>query len=167
MLGVGWDTVRLFLHVLAATVWVGGQITLAALLPTLRRLGADIPSAAARRFNQVARPAFAVLIATGVWNTIAESDHIKGRYQTTLDVKLEVVLLSGVAAAIHATTHNRVRVAVFRRTHRGERAGRAIPGDHAGGLTAGRALLAANRAGTGHRSDMAVWGRSEPGARRR
>jgi uncharacterized membrane protein len=25
MLPVSWDTVRLFLHVLAATVWVGGQ----------------------------------------------------------------------------------------------------------------------------------------------
>jgi uncharacterized membrane protein len=31
MLSVNWDTIRLFLHVLAATVWVGGQITLAAL----------------------------------------------------------------------------------------------------------------------------------------
>lgn len=113
MLGVGWDTVRLFLHVLAATVWVGGQLTLAALVPTLRRLGADVPRAAARRFNQVAWPAFAVLVATGVWNMIAESDHIEGRYETTLNVKLGVVLLSGVAAAIHATTRNRVRVAVF------------------------------------------------------
>jgi putative copper export protein len=40
MLAVRWDTVRLFLHVLAATVWVGGQITLVALVPVLRRLGA-------------------------------------------------------------------------------------------------------------------------------
>ncbi len=37
MLAVSWDTVRLFLHVLAATVWVGGQLTLAALVPVLRR----------------------------------------------------------------------------------------------------------------------------------
>jgi hypothetical protein len=29
VLSVGWDTIRLFLHVLAATIWVGGQITLA------------------------------------------------------------------------------------------------------------------------------------------
>jgi putative copper export protein len=50
---------------------VGGQITLAALVPVLRRLGAEIPRAAARRFNQVAWPAFAVLILTGVWNVIA------------------------------------------------------------------------------------------------
>ncbi len=63
MLSVSWDTIRLFLQVLAATVWVGGQITLAALVPVLRRLGGEIPSTAARRFNRIARPTFAVLHA--------------------------------------------------------------------------------------------------------
>jgi uncharacterized membrane protein len=33
VLAVSWDTIRLFLHVLAATIWVGGQLTLAALFP--------------------------------------------------------------------------------------------------------------------------------------
>jgi len=28
MLVVSWDTIRLFLHVLAATIWVGGQLIL-------------------------------------------------------------------------------------------------------------------------------------------
>jgi putative copper export protein len=65
MLAVSWDTVRLFLHVLAATIWVGGQLTLAALVPVLRRFGADALGAAARRFNQVAWTAFGVLIVTG------------------------------------------------------------------------------------------------------
>ena len=60
MLAVSWDTVRLFLHVLAATVWVGGQLTLAFLVPPLRRLGAELPRAAARAFNRVAWPAFTV-----------------------------------------------------------------------------------------------------------
>ena len=40
MLAVSWDTIRLFLHVLAATIWVGGQLVLAALVPVLRRAGA-------------------------------------------------------------------------------------------------------------------------------
>src|SRR5260370_29429594 len=57
MITVSWDTVRLFLHVLAATVWVGGQLTLAALVPALRGLGAAGAKAAARRFNQRALPA--------------------------------------------------------------------------------------------------------------
>ena len=37
MLAVSWDTIRLFLHILAATIWVGGQLVLAALVPVLRR----------------------------------------------------------------------------------------------------------------------------------
>ncbi len=113
MLAVSWDTVRLFLHVLAATVWVGGQLTLAALVPALRGLGSQVTRAAARRFNQVAWPAFAVLVATGVWNIIAESDKDHGRYRTTLVVKLAVVALSGVAAFLHARARGTVALAVF------------------------------------------------------
>ena len=30
---------RLFLHVLAASIWVGGQLVLAGLVPTVRRFG--------------------------------------------------------------------------------------------------------------------------------
>jgi putative copper export protein len=71
MLAVSWGTVRLFLHVLAATVWVGGQLTLAALVPVLRRQGPDAPRVAARRFSLVAWPAYGVLLITGVWNIAA------------------------------------------------------------------------------------------------
>lgn len=38
------ETIRLFVHVLAATVWVGGQLTLLALLPAVRTLGGDAPA---------------------------------------------------------------------------------------------------------------------------
>jgi len=100
MLAITWDTVRIFLHVLAATVWVGGQLTLTALLPVLRGAGGDLSRRAARQFNQVAWAAFAVLVATGVWNIAAVGD-TEGAYQTTLHVKLAVVLVSGVAAFLH------------------------------------------------------------------
>jgi putative copper export protein len=113
VLPVSWDTVRLFLHVLAATVWVGGQITLAALVPVLRRLGAEIPRAAARRFNQVAWPAFAILILTGVWNMIVVRSQITGSYETTLVVKLAVVAVSGITAALHARARSTMGLAVF------------------------------------------------------
>lgn len=113
MLAVSWDTARLFLHVLAATVWVGGQLTLAALVPALRRLGAQIPRAAAGRFNQVAWPAFAVLIVTGVWNVIGVRSQVTGSYETTLVVKLIVVAVSGVAAALHARARGTAGLAVF------------------------------------------------------
>jgi len=71
---VDLETVRLFLHVLAATVWVGGQITLAALVPALRSSGREVTSAAANAFAKVAWPAFGVLVLTGIWNMAAEGD---------------------------------------------------------------------------------------------
>lgn len=113
LLSVTWDTTRLFLHVLAATIWVGGQITLAALVPVLRRLGADIPRAAARRFNQVAWPAFGVLVVTGIWNIAAVRATVTGSYETTLIIKLIVVVISGVTAALHARARSPVGLAVF------------------------------------------------------
>jgi len=113
MLPVSWDTIRLFLHVLAATVWVGGQLTLAALVPALRALGAEVPRAAARRFNQVAWPAFGVLLLTGVWNVIAVRSQISGSYAVTLWVKLVVVGISGITAALHARAKTKAGLAVF------------------------------------------------------
>ena len=113
MLAVSWDTIRLFLHILAATVWVGGQITLAARVPALRRLGAEVPRAAAQRFNQVAWPAFAVLILTGIWNVAAVRSKVSGSYETTLIIKIVVVAISGAAAALHARARSRAGLAVF------------------------------------------------------
>jgi len=103
MLTVSWDTIRLFVHVLAATIWVGGQLVLAALVPVLRRFGTDALGAAARRFNQVAWTAFGVLVITGIWNIAAVSPAPgdRARYRTTLIVKLVVVAISGVTAALH------------------------------------------------------------------
>src|SRR5512146_2962187 len=113
MLTVDLETIRLFLHVLAATVWVGGQLTLAALVPALRAAGADVPRAAARAFNRVAWPAFGVLVLTGVWNIAAESDEIEGSYAVTLWVKLGVVAVSGVTAFAHARATTKAGLAVF------------------------------------------------------
>ncbi len=113
MLPVTLDAVRLFLHVLAATVWVGGQLTLAGLLPALRAAGADVPSTVARQFSRIAWPAYAVLLVTGVWNIAAESDKATGAYVTTLNIKLGVVLLSGVAAYLHARASSRSQLALW------------------------------------------------------
>lgn len=113
MIAPSWDTVRLFLHVLAATVWVGGQITLAALVPALRVAGVDVPRAAANAFNRIAWPAFAVLVLSGIWNVVAVHDDDHGSYRTTLIVKLVVVAASGLTAGLHARAKSKAGLAVF------------------------------------------------------
>lgn len=112
MLAVSWDTVRLFLHVLAATVWVGGQLTLAALVPVLRLQGPDVPRAAARRFNVVAWPAYGVLLVTGAWN-IAVVGSMTATYRATLIAKLIVVAASGITALLHTRSRSTAGLAVW------------------------------------------------------
>jgi len=106
-------TIRLFLHVLAATIWVGGQITLAGLVPGLRGIDPSAPRAVARRFNRIAWPAFAVLVITGIWN-MADVDFTSAstEYQVTLFVKLFVVAASGIAAWVHSNATTKVVLAV-------------------------------------------------------
>jgi putative copper export protein len=95
-------TVRLSLHVLAATVWVGGQITMVGLLPDLRALGGDAAVRVARAFARLSWPAFLVLVLTGVWNVSAmhasDSTHA---WKVVLSVKVAIVALAAVGAWLH------------------------------------------------------------------
>jgi len=119
----GVEDLRLFLHVLAATVWVGGQLVLAGLVPVLRRVSPDAPRAAAKQFGRIAWPAFWVLVVTGVWNVAAVDTDADG-FQATLGIKIVVVVLSGASAWLHERADTARGRAVY------------------GALTAGTALLA-------------------------
>jgi putative copper export protein len=107
------DAVRLSLHVLAAAVWVGGQITVAGLVPTARQLGADAPRRVARAFARVSWPAYAVLLATGVWNVTATRKGQPHAWQAVLGVKIAVALLAGLAAWLHGRATSRRGLAVW------------------------------------------------------
>jgi len=100
------DGVRLSLHVLAAAVWVGGQFTLAGIVPAARTLGPTAPRTLARAFARLQWPAFILLVATGIWNVSAVNSGQPNTWQTVLSVKIGVVVLSGVGAYLHtrATT---------------------------------------------------------------
>ena len=113
MLPLSLESIRLFLHVTAAAVWVGGQITLLGLLPTVRGFGPDAPKAVARKFNLVAWSAFAVLFVTGIWNLLAESPGSKGTaWNATLGLKLVMVAATGIAATFHAGARSKTVLAI-------------------------------------------------------
>jgi putative copper export protein len=107
------DSLRLSLHVLAATIWVGGQFTLAGLLPVLRTGDPDLPKRAARAFNRIAWPAFGVLVVTGIWNIAATDENTSDAYGTVLTLKLIAVGCSGLTAWAHVRATSRVQLAVF------------------------------------------------------
>jgi len=113
VLPVTTSTVRVFIHVLAATVWVGGQLTLAGLVPGLRDLDARAPKAVARRFSAIAWPAFGVLVASGIWNVTAVHLVWSSAYGTTLIAKLTLVAASGATAFLHSRARSKRALATF------------------------------------------------------
>lgn len=114
MLSPSGTTIRLFVHVLAATVWVGGQLVLGGLVRPLRALHPDAPRAAAQAFNRIAWPAFFVLVVTGVWNLVAiDVVDTSSAYQVTLMLKIAIVAASGMGAFVHTQANgNKAALAI-------------------------------------------------------
>jgi putative copper export protein len=113
MLSPTLESVRLFLHVLAASVWVGGQITLAGLVPAVRRSYPQATKLIAQTFARVAWPAFGIAVLTGMWNLMAENitSH-SSAWQATILLKIAVAIASGVFAAIHTVGKTKLALAL-------------------------------------------------------
>jgi len=107
------DGIRLSLHVLAATVWVGGQLTIAGLVPTARSLGEGAPKALARAFGRLQWPAYAVLVVTGLWNVSAVHAGKPHSWVIVLVVKIVVVALAGLAALLHSHSSTKRGLAIW------------------------------------------------------
>jgi len=104
-INLGVDQLRTILHVLAVSVWLGGQIVMLGLLPTLRKLGSDAPKQAAAAFGWVAWPAFGIAVATGIWNILAiDLGQVSTGYNAAFGIKLLLVVVTGLAAALHQST---------------------------------------------------------------
>jgi putative copper export protein len=108
------DTVRLTLHVLAATVWVGGQLVRTGLVGPVRGLGADAPKTLARAFARMAWPAYALLVVTGVWNvTAVHYASQDSAWKAVLMAKIVVVLLAGLGVLLHQRATTKGQLALW------------------------------------------------------
>ena len=87
----------LWIHLVAASVWVGGLITLGALVGAVRREGVDrsVLRAMARMFGRVSWTAMGVAVLSGAWLAI----DVIG--ESTLAVKLATVVITAALAAYH------------------------------------------------------------------
>jgi putative copper export protein len=107
------DSIRLFLHVIGATIWVGGQLVFAALVPVLKRKDADLPKIVAKQFNKIAWPAYILLLITGVWNMSTLPKTVPSNYSAVLGVKMTVVIFSGVAAYLNSRAKSTKSMALW------------------------------------------------------
>lgn len=113
MLSPSTESIRLFLHVAAAAVWVGGQFALAGIVPSLRRVAPTATNAVAQAFARVAWPAFGLLVITGMWNLMAEDITSKtSAWQATLLVKIAIAVLSGVFVVVHSVGRSKLAIAL-------------------------------------------------------
>jgi uncharacterized membrane protein len=92
-----------FVHLVAAAVWLGGMIVLAALVMAFRREGVDrsILQIAARQFGRVSWTAMVVAVVTGLAQMHAM--HLPWSYGP-LHLKLGLVVVTVVVALVHTKT---------------------------------------------------------------
>lgn len=106
-------TIRLFLHVLAASVWVGGQIVLVGVVPAIRTAHPEATKLVAKAYGRIAWPAFAVVVVTGLWSlseiSVSGTDTA---YQVTLFLKIILAIVSGAAVAVHQAGRSKLALAV-------------------------------------------------------
>jgi len=109
-----WVLIR-FLHLLALTFFVGGQLMLVVAVVAALRGVDDVDDArmraVGRRFGYASLVALGVLAATGV----AMASHFEQWGDDTLNLKLGVLVLVAVLTALHIVTpHSRgVSIALF------------------------------------------------------
>ncbi|NND02161.1 MAG: hypothetical protein HKN91_05190 [Acidimicrobiia bacterium] len=97
-----------FFHLVGAAVWLGGTITVGALVPALRKAGVERPQlqAMARQFGRVSWVAMTVAVASGVW-LVSRT----GRSWGDLSLKAGLVILVIAIAGVHQVTARRLSAA--------------------------------------------------------
>jgi len=102
------DEVVRWFHLLAAAVWVGGLITLSALVAAVRRAEADrsVLQAMARQFGRLSWAAMGVAVVTGViqLSRLDFSLADDTGYATALMIKLTLVGIAAGLAFFHQLT---------------------------------------------------------------
>jgi len=106
------DSLLTWIHLLSASIWVGGSIFIGIVLaPMLKSLANTIEERVilmikiGRRFNMIAIPSLAVLVATGIYNTSSfigsPNTILDSTYGTILVVKIALVALMIAVFGVH------------------------------------------------------------------
>lgn len=97
------DSLRIFLHLMSVAVWIGGQIVLAGLVPTIRNTAPEALPKVAQAFARIAWPAMIVIVFTGAWGLASVDAADSGtKYMTTFAIKMLMVFVAIAATVIHS-----------------------------------------------------------------
>ena len=103
MISPTFDSLRIFLHLMAVAVWVGGQIVLAGLVPNVRRAAPEALTPIARGFARVAWPAMGLIVFTGAWGLASQNvAERSSEYMATFGLKMLVVAVAVIATIVHS-----------------------------------------------------------------
>jgi putative copper export protein len=107
------ESFRIFLHVLAVAVWVGGQIVLAGLVPAIRTSAPEALPKVAQAFARVAWPAMIVIVFTGMWGlTSSSASDSDTEYMVTFAVKMVMVFIAIAATIVHSQGSSKAAKAI-------------------------------------------------------
>ncbi len=102
-MNISLTTIRMFVHVLAATVWVGGQLVMMGLVPAARSISPEAPRLLAKRFGRFSWSALLIVTFTGIWNAFSiDFAEAPASYRTKFGLKMACYLLTGIGAAVHS-----------------------------------------------------------------
>lgn len=97
------DSIRIFLHLMAVAVWIGGQIALAGIVPQLRHVAPDSMKTVANAFARIAWPAFLLIVFTGMWGlATVDMTAESSSYIATFGIKMLLVGVAVIATLIHS-----------------------------------------------------------------
>src|ERR671919_2633381 len=104
-----------WLHLVAASIWVGGSIFLGVILsPMLKTITRNVEERivilikVGRRFSYIALPSLLVLVVTGIYNSKAFIFDPDALYQTSYGIILMVKIAAVVATFIAYLIHIRI-----------------------------------------------------------
>ena len=111
------DSLVLWVHLICSSIWVGGSIFIGiVLVPVLKSHTKSIEELVTlmvrigRRFNKITMPAFAILIATGIYNSRGFITNPGGLVETTygmiLLMKIVLVIATVAAYVVHVRLLN-------------------------------------------------------------
>lgn len=107
------DSLRIFLHVMAVAVWIGGQIVLAGIVPKLRASHSEVLPTIAKGFARLAWPAFIVIVFTGAWGLASEDvAEQTSEYMATFGIKMLLVFVAVVSVVVHTVGQSKAAKAI-------------------------------------------------------